>query len=90
MTRDFYFLFLNGLLVENFVHLLLVGLVLLLFRLFLLLLGLIFIDVIWGAYIYIYIYISFKGLKILFGWPRLLLLNPNSWNTQVRVFNTFF
>ena len=41
MTRDFYFLFLNGLLVENFVHLLLVGLVLLLFRLFLLLLGLI-------------------------------------------------
>ena len=86
MTRGFYFLFLNGLLVENFVHLLLVGLVLLLFRLFLLLLGLIFIDVIWGAYIYI----SFKGLKIMFGWPRLLLLNPNSWNTQVRVFNTFF
>ena len=52
MTRDFYFLLLNGLLVENFVHLLLVGLVLLLFKLFLLLLGLIFIDVIWGAYIY--------------------------------------
>ena len=54
MTRDFYFLLLNGLLVENFVHLLLVGLVLLLFKLFLLLLGLIFIDVFWGAYIYIY------------------------------------
>ena len=65
MIKDFYFLFLNELFIEYFVHLLLFDLILLLLGLFLL--------------IFVFCFLFFlKRLRIFFGEPRLLLLNPGS------------
>ena len=65
MIKDFYFLFLNEVFIEYFVHLLLFDLILLLLGLFLL--------------IFVFCFLFFlKRLRIFLGEPRLFLLNPGS------------